>query len=162
MPSEGPPPPPITSLATPKKERPAWEIVLLVIAVIIGAWAGQNISQHAFASWQSHRFDQKLVEACAELNRKCPMMVDSETRAESTFIGPARTWHYHYTLVHWKKGQVDLAKFQEIMRPHILDAYRTNPDMADFRTYGVTLVYEYHDADGVHLLDITVGPNDLN
>jgi hypothetical protein len=140
---------------------PVWGIVLVVIAVAIGAWAGQAITRHVYASWQSHRFDQKLVEACADLNRKCPMMVDRETRLDSTSIGPARTWHYHYTLVHFKKEQLNLAKLEGVMQPPILKAYRTSPDLVDFRSYGVTLVYEYSDVDGVYLFAITVGPGDL-
>jgi hypothetical protein len=101
-----------------------------------------------------------LRDASEETNRQCPMLVDRETRLDSTRILPGRTFQYNYTLIRTEAKAVDKQEFIERMEPAILDNVRKNPKLAWQRDNQVTMEYVYFDRTGRFLFNIRVTPKD--
>jgi hypothetical protein len=153
--------PELDSKPAGRKKRSALEIVLTTIAAVIGLWAGSSITQYVGDRWRSASIDEKLTQVCSDQNKTLPQMVDKITRLDSTNIGPEKTYNYHYTLITIHSGQLDPTKLANALKPDILNGYRTNPGMQSFRDAGISVNYEYFDADGNHITDVEVGPKDL-
>ncbi|MCL2727763.1 MAG: hypothetical protein FWD56_05215 [Bacteroidales bacterium] len=102
--------------------------------------------------------DKVLMEAVNEMNKVCPMMVDSLTRLDNTIALPSKTFQNNYTLG-FAKEDVDLSIFQSNMELVILNNSRTNPDLQFFRDRDVTIKHFYKDFEGNHLFTITVTPS---
>lgn len=153
-----PPPPPVPAAATGKKKS-VWEIILRAIAIAIGAWAGGTLYNHSFS--HPATVEETLAATCAQANKNMPLKVDNETRLDSESTGPGRIFRYNYTLINSSGDQLDWSQVQARLKQHILDNYRTNADLKYFRDNGVSLVYDYSDAKGKHVMEIEVGPDDL-
>ncbi len=53
----------------------------------------------------------ELNDMIAGINKKCPQMIDSETRLDSIHLRSNHTLSYYYTLVHVIKQNVDTQEF---------------------------------------------------
>ncbi len=103
-------------------------------------------------------FDDILKQASNEINKNCPMVVDSETTLNNTTILPGRIFQYNYRMSNLSKDSIDVEYFKETMKPPIINSVKTNPDLKQFRDKGVTLTYSYVDMDGKFVAKITVTP----
>jgi len=141
-----------------KKKKFYMGLLLLVLGLV----AGHLTSRYAYNNLGCNRssFDNTLVEAANEINQHLPMMIDSETRIDSTIALPGKTFQYFYTLINYSKDQLDAEDFEKRLRPLILNSIKTNTDMENFRKNKVTLVYLYRDKDGNEFLKFTFSYDD--
>jgi hypothetical protein len=102
--------------------------------------------------------EEQLVTTAAEMNKRCPIMLDDETRADSVSAGPGKALTYNYTLVKRSVKQLDIPRLMERLRPSIAHNAKTNPDLEHLRELQVTFVYKYADKNGSTAFDLTVGP----
>lgn len=102
--------------------------------------------------------DQAMMQAASELNKSCPMMVDSETQLDNAIALPDNKFQYNYTLVNYTINEIDLEQLQANIEPGIVNNVRTNPDLKTYRENSVTMVYAYKDKNSEHLLKIEVTP----
>ena len=101
-----------------------------------------------------------LAAASAEVNRRLPIMVDSETQLVST-TGLDRVLQYNYRLVNVSVTQAQAASLMRIVRPGILRSACSTPQTRNtFLKRGVTLRYAYADRSGYDLFTIEVAPRD--
>jgi hypothetical protein len=118
----------------------------------------------AVQSYFDHRrataFDRALVDTASQLNAKLPMQVDQYTRLDSTAPGPGRRFTYMYTLSGFPEG-VTPSDAAAALRPSLVNAYKTIPQMAIFRDNGVEMHYIYRDTSGKYVAEIVVSPKDL-
>jgi hypothetical protein len=133
-------------------------LLLLVLGLAIGLLTSKYVFNNLGCYKSS--FDRDLVEAANEINQHLPMMIDSETRIDSTIALPGKTFQYFYTLVNYSKDQLDAGDFEKRLRPLILNSIKTNTDMENFRKNKVTLVYLYRDKDGNEFLKLTFSHDD--
>lgn len=103
--------------------------------------------------------DKKLVNVASELNKSCPIMIDSETRLDNSIALPNKTFQYNYTLVSIDDKNADVEALKSYLNPIILNTITTNPDMKEFRENNVILVYNYKDKNSKHLFKLTFYPN---
>lgn len=104
--------------------------------------------------------DAKLKEIAAQINKSCPVVVDSETRLDNTEAFDGAKIQYNYTLLNVTKGDStvnisDTKKFIEGQSQQNLD---TNPQMHAFREMDITMKYHYKDKNGQFLFDFTIKP----
>jgi len=128
------------------------------LALVIGISVGASVFIHGLTN---DSIEQKLVETSKNLNARLPVNVDSETRWDSTFAGPGTCLTYCYTLVNLSKSEVDPNEITLRMKPKLLEAYKTSPDMALFRDKHVTVRFQYKDKAGESVTVIEVSPADL-
>ena len=108
----------------------------------------------------SKTVEEELVSAAAEINKKCPYMLDDETRADSLSPGPGKAITYYYTLVKRSAAKLDIPRLQEAVRPAIVRNVQTNPQMVALRKLQVKFFYKYFDRNGSPAFDLTVAPPD--
>jgi len=101
--------------------------------------------------------DKRLMEIVNEVNKVCPMMVDSLTRLDNTISVPPKTLQYNYTLG-FSKEDVDISILKNHLESNVVNNARTNPDMQYIRNNNVTIQYYYKDYEGNYLFTITVTP----
>ena len=97
-----------------------------------------------------------MRKTATEINKLCPILVDSETRLENTIVLPSNVFQYNYTLMNIEKGSIDIALLKNEMEPDITNFVCTSPDMKVLRDNKVTINFQYSDKDGNHLFTISV------
>jgi len=132
------------------------KIIGTVIGTIVGVLIAFIIQQQFF---KAPSFDQVLVKTASELNKSCPVMVDSETRLDNAVAMPDNVFQYNYTLVNMEKDSVNIQDFEEYMQPQILNNVKTNPDLKLFRDNKVTMSYYYKDSKGIFISKISITPD---
>ena len=107
----------------------------------------------------SRSYEQIIADVSRDMNVKLPMQVDKETRLDTTLPGPGRRLTYVYTYL----GDADINQetITAVLRPTIVNNYKTSPGMAGLRDHNVELHYIYRDASGRHLGEVTVSPIDF-
>jgi hypothetical protein len=103
------------------------------------------------------------LEAIAEnINKKCPKMLDSETRFEGIeFIEP-NTLVYKYTLVNLLKQNVDTAEFYRALWPGLISNIKISPDMKRLRENSTLIEYYYLDKNHQPIYTFHIGPQHYN
>lgn len=101
-----------------------------------------------------------LDKTANELNKTCPMMVDSETRLDNATVLPGKVFQYNYTIINYVKDSIDPVSFEQSLRPNMLNQIKTNPELKLFRDNEVTLAYSYVDKNGVFIIKMSFTPAD--
>ena len=130
--------------------------VLTIIGAILGVSVVFLAQQYFF---KEPTYEELLKEAEIEINKKCPMMIDDETRLDSAFALPDNVFQYHYSLVNMEKAATDIDDLETNLRPSIIDFVKTNPDMKVNREHKTTFVYSYIDKNKEFLFKIVVTPD---
>ena len=145
------------------------KVVLTVITLVIGAflawiivsWTGMTLYNRVSDHSQASSFDDALSKQFTDLSKTLPKTMDSKMRMDAASVRPNRTMYYHYTLTTQKVSDLDLPKFVKAVKAHVVNYYQTDVSFQPFRDNGVTLDYDYFDANGHHIAEIIVGPNDV-
>ena len=138
--------------------------MLGVIAIAGGI--GKEVGRSAVSKYISDRNDGALEEtirqASNQLNSRLPMMVDKDTRLESTMPGPGKKWTYLYTLVSMRSTEVTQQQIKDVLGPTIKNGVCTSKEMQVFVKNGVQIVYRYRGSDGAIIGDVTVNSSDCS
>ena len=102
-----------------------------------------------------------MMAAASEINKSCPIMIDSETQLDNVVALPDNVFQYNYTLVNLLKSElsVDVELIKAELKPEIVNEVKTNPDLAFYRQNKTTIKYLYKDKEGSFLMTIAVGPD---
>jgi hypothetical protein len=109
--------------------------------------------------FNSGSIDKEMMNVANEINKSCPMMIDSETRLDNTVAMPDKVFQYNYTLVNLDKSQVDTVSAKKYLETNIVNQVKTNPQMKYQRDHQWILNYLYKDKNGIYLLMINVTPD---
>ena len=127
-----------------------------IIVGIIAFFAASFLVQQLF--FKAPKLDKIMTEVMSEINKSCPIMIDSETRLDNTVVIPPNIFQYNYTLINMEEGTVDIAMLKNHLEPNITNFVRTNPDMKFQRDNKMTVNYYYGDKNRNHLFTISVIP----
>jgi hypothetical protein len=106
--------------------------------------------------------DKVMLKAAEEINKNCPIMVDSETRLDNAMALPGKKLVYYYTMINYAKEELDVDIFAENMTPTIINAVSSNNEMAFLREKEVTFSYQYKDKNGEFFWTLDVTPDMYN
>jgi len=134
------------------KSGKRWLITIIIIAV--GVIAGVVIQRIYF----NPSTDDQLEKAASVINKKCPVMIDSDTRLESATTLPGNGFQYNFTLVKMVVDSVDITTFNAEMTKLLLKSVRTTPQLKAYRAREVTMSYSYSDKNGKYISTITITP----
>ena len=103
----------------------------------------------------------ELEDISVQMNKTCPMVIDSGTRLDSTAANETPlTLVYYYTAttanIDALPDNVEEVKVQ--LKQKAQDNLDTNPAMETFKKGNVALTYDYRDKNGRHLFNYTVSP----
>lgn len=133
-------------------------LLVIVFSVSIGNKSGRFASKTFFAEMKEGELDSVLVKISDQINKGLPIMVNLETRLDST-VGADKQFRYNYTMVNYASGELDVNHFIHTTQPKLITAACTNKDMKEFMDNGVPIIYAYYSSDGKHFTDITVQPS---
>ena len=92
-----------------------------------------------------------------QVNKQCPVLLDTETRLDSTGTNPGRVVIYYLTLTQQLKANINIEEVRQFLTYQIIiNNIRTNEQMKFMRDNDVTFDYKYQDKDFTDVLDIVV------
>ena len=133
-----------------------------VFLSVIGAVVGSIIAAHFF-SGGSVKFEKQLLNASNELNKNCPMIIDKETRLDTSVGGPGKKFTYFYTLINYSSADavgISKEKFEGAIKPNLVNNIRTNKNLKLFRDMEVEMIYTYRTNDNKEFARISVKPQE--
>lgn len=106
-----------------EKTKQIIRVVVLTTVTIVSSF----LVQHFF--FKKPSFDKQLMEAASELNKTCPMMVDSETQLDNAIALPNNVFQYNYTMINLSKEEVDTTEAHKLLDQGIINNVKTSPDL---------------------------------
>ena len=94
-----------------------------------------------------------------DINKICPILVDSIIKLENTSATPIATFRYNYILK-YDTVNFDIHEFEKSLKKTTLNTVKTSPDGKMFRDMYATLEYNYSDTLGNYLFRIIIKPED--
>jgi len=126
----------------------------------------------AFSVFSQTLTYQDLRSVQDEVNKLCPMMIDSDTRLDNCVVYPASEytgWHmkfqYNYTTVNWyvyngiiyaDGQQANVSDLESFMKQRLTNMIKTTEGLESFRDNKITLVYNYYDKNGKFMFKIDI------
>ncbi|MBK9099735.1 MAG: hypothetical protein IPM14_16825 [bacterium] len=106
--------------------------------------------------------NEQLKMISAQVNKQCPIMIDSETRLDSTVSGSDKMMIYYYTLTQKNRTNINVEEARQFLTYQIINYIRTKDEMRFMRENDVTFRYKYKDKELVDVLDIVITKSDYN
>lgn len=119
----------------------------VVISAAVGAVVGSLAVQSMFKSSSNGNVDAVLQQTAEVLNKQLPMTIDKHTRLDTTVALAGGKFKYQYTVFSTDELP-EAAEFEKIMKPRLINIYKTSDDMKQLRNVNATLVYSYFLEDG--------------
>jgi hypothetical protein len=141
---------------TMKKVWSVLGFIGLLIAMAVGGGFGNLIGREVANTAMGPDLETVLAKTASDLNSRLPMMVDKETRLDSTVAGPGKKFMYLYTLVGHNSGDLD----PTVLTPHVKKNTCGLADMKAFWENGVSATYVYRGNDAREIGRVTVTPSD--
>lgn len=101
--------------------------------------------------------NDNLFAVAKEINKKCPMPTDENTRMDSATVFNEYMITYHYTVHTVSNKDVDIAKFKTNMETAMNEKYKTDPQLAIYRDNKIAIAYDYKDKTGGFLCYFVCG-----
>jgi hypothetical protein len=130
-------------------------VIVLIIAMGVGKMVGRGVSDVALHADS----DISLSQISEKVNATLPMMVDSETRLDSTAPGPDRSFNYLYTLVNYPSNALTPSVIEDLA-PEVTKKVCTTSQMQRMLASGVTAIFRYRGNDGVEVGRIEINQRD--
>lgn len=116
-------------------------------------------NQPAGSDNSSFEIDLQLNKIASKINQNLPMMLDSETRVDTSYAGN-RTFTYVYTLVNYSADQIEPLKIYELLKEMVVNASCTDEQTYPFLFAGIRMNYKYLGKDSKRIITISVNHND--
>jgi hypothetical protein len=135
---------------------------LIIIAISLGAV--KTVGESAVMTTRKQAdidtaISRKLIETSRQINQQVPVMVDDETRLDTTIV-TGKQLCYKFTLVNVSKAQIN----KVTLRKHLLENFKNNICNNDKATkllnLGVSFYYVYSDKSGRIVADEVLSQRD--
>ena len=136
-----------------KKRSPFVNLLLFLLALSITTEVLKLI-------FQPPPFNDQLMDIAKQVNKKCPIMVDSTTRLDNIMAAPGNEFMYNYTFVKINKQDVDTVAFKKEERQELINKIKTNPSLAAFKDNNVTIKATFSDDSGIYVCRVVVLPDE--
>src|SRR5690242_4545584 len=123
---------------TRKKRHPLINVVLVVFALSIAT----EISRVIF---QQPSIDEQLVTTAEEVNKHCPLIVDSVTQLDNLMALPNHKLQYNYTFYKYNKADIDIVVLKNNMKESLINKLKTDPKLANFKENNVLIGASFYD-----------------
>jgi hypothetical protein len=142
-------------------------IVIIAAASFTLALAFTTIAEEAapakslhITAAQKSKIENDLINASKVINRGLPIMIDAQTRADTT-LAVGMQFIYKYTLLNIASENFDTKKFRDALEPALLKANRADEAAVPLFKQGVDYVYIYFDKNGVLITSVTINKRNL-
>lgn len=134
-------------------------VIALSFSNVIGKYlSSKYLVETSSKSSNEGDIDDILIQTSSMLNKKLPMMVNKDTRLDST-SGIGKEFHYLYTLISFSLSEIDRKEFKRKMSPLIKNKTCSTASTKSFLKIGVTLKFIYYGKNGNKIMSIKVTPS---
>jgi len=144
-------------MSNDKKKPLGFVLASLMIFVATFAFFGKKYAVQYISGEDNSDLNSTLMKTASQINKKLPMMVDSETRLDSS-VGMNRAFRYNYTLVNFTAEELDPNELKELLEERLINSVCTTKEMEVFTKNDVSITYAYHGKNGKQVTTITVLP----
>jgi hypothetical protein len=134
-------------------------IIAVLLAVVFAKGVGKIVGKSAVDNYNQGKIDgqieKKLLETSKQINVQLPIMVDKETRLDST-ICLGKQLHYKYTMVNYSESTTDKVAFKNDITALLAKNQCNNDNMLKLLKMGVEYYYNYSDKNGVLIAIINI------
>jgi hypothetical protein len=130
----------------------------LFIGLLIASAVGALVKDY-FKTTNKGSLEEILNKTSEKVNNICPIMIDEETRMDSTSIIGGNQIVYHQTLINFSIEELDLDYFKNFVDSSVTSAVINNKEMEPLRTNGVIITYNYSDKNGLKIHSVSIEPN---
>lgn len=143
----------LTSQQVYAKKGVVSSLVGAAIGAVVGKAIGENLSS------KEMQLNEPALRKVAEYaNQKLPMVIDADTRLDSTIAGPGGQFTYIYTLTRYSSSEVDPVIFSQNVAPTIRNSACSAPDLQIFFQKELTVIFSYWGNDGKYVTKIELTP----
>ena len=128
-------------------------ILFVVVIVIILVFETRN---------DGTSLDQNMTKVAGEINRGCPVMIDSVTRFDNTAALTNNVFQFNFTILNADKHDYDTMALQELVKKTALNSLKTDPKYRIFRDNSTKLRFTYHDKNAVYLCNVILDSDEYN
>lgn len=135
------------------KRKRIWGIAVGIFFFAISYFSVQQIF------FKVPSLDKVLMSTASEMNKTCPVMIDSLTRLDNTIGLPGKVLQYNYTLVTIDRSNGDTTRIKAFIEPRILNTIKTSLQMKYLREHETTFNYYYRDKNGMYYFSLSITPD---
>ncbi len=143
-----------------KKQKLNVPVIFGVIFGILLVAGLKYVIFDKFGNSDSFKIDRSLMLTANELNKNCPIMVDSETRLDNVISLPGKIIQYNYCIINFVKSDIDTLQLKTALEPNITNLLKTNPQTKQLRDNDVIFNYLYKDKNNEYICQISVTPEE--
>jgi hypothetical protein len=134
-------------------------LIIIAFAGSIGKIIGKSIGKSTIKNYEQGKVDgaieEKLIEISKKINSQLPIMVDPDTRIDTT-ICYGEKMLYKYTMVNYSENELDKSAFKNEMATMLAKNQCNNGNMVKMLKMGVEYYYVYSDKNGTHIATINI------
>lgn len=121
---------------------------ILFLLILLKLISCSNSPSNKSSGGIGNAVNDNLFAVAKEINKKCPMPVDENTRMDSATVYNEFMITYHYTMHNVNSKDVDLKKFKSSMETAMNAKYKTNNELVVYRDNKIAIAYDYKDRGG--------------
>lgn len=144
-----------------------WKLLGIIGILIIMAFAsgiGKQIGRSTVKKYHSSRsagaIEEMLRKVSGHVNRTLPVMIDKNTRLETTLAGPGNRFTYLHTILSVDSTTLSHQQLEHALGRNIRNTVCSSKDMQAFVSNKVQVIYRYRDSDGRIIGDLVVNSED--
>lgn len=133
-------------------------VLFLSTAAILGVQ--QSIEAQDITISEVTSSEALLHQVAEIMNQRLPMMVDRDTRWDTSYAGPGKSLSYNYTLVKYSAASIDGHVFAQNVHGMLTQKVCNDPSTVIFPQEGVLLNFNYYDNSRNLIAQVKVKPSD--
>ena len=108
----------------------------------------QSLQPKSTTHLEQQEIENLLIENSKKLNMSLPVMIDSQTRLDTTYAA-GMIMNYKCTLINVNSDQVDADLFRTELKSQLIKSVKADKSMMFAVNNGVIIVYYYYGKNGV-------------
>ena len=133
--------------------------IFLALVIVLGIGKPFSRAMHGAKASQDIDMDKALAYVANRMNSHLPMMIDKETRLDSTSGGSGPNFYYLMTLPSFNSSEIDPQEIHALA-PQTKAAICSLAEMRPVFEMGVTVHNVYRGNDGKEITRVSISPAD--
>ena len=108
--------------------------------------------------FQGPSINEQLMDTAKEINKHCPIMVDSLTRLDNSIATLDNKLQFNYTFIKTDKVDIDTSNLKSSMTSSFINKLTTDPKFKDFIQNDIAISATFYDKSGNYVCNLFIEP----